>query len=72
MGGEGAAIKLDGVDGLILTGNEMIDTGQVQIRRRVLGLPFVIAGNGGDASARLTLTGVNGEDIDASLAGDGQ
>lgn len=40
VGREGAAITLDGVDGLMVKSNEFVDSGAISIRQRVLGLPF--------------------------------
>ena len=69
---DGAAIALNGIDQLHLTGNQIAETGTFQIRRRVLGWPFEIGGNDVDAQASLNLLGVDGEALDASLSGDSQ
>lgn len=69
---DGAAIALNGIDQLHLTGNQITETGTFQIRRRVLGWPFEIGGNDVDAQASLNLLGVDGEALDASLSGDSQ
>jgi poly(beta-D-mannuronate) lyase len=69
VGRDGLAIDLDGIDGLDLSGNEFVSSGHVRVKRRVLGLPFQIAGNHTDPSTGLTLIGVNDEPLDATLEG---
>ena len=61
-------MELDGIDGLYLNDNAFVASGEVRIRRRVLGFPFEITGNQADAATVLSLTGVNGEPVEASLA----
>ncbi|WP_370338688.1 chondroitinase-B domain-containing protein [Parvularcula marina] len=68
VGAGDVAIDLEGIDGLRLQDNQLTDTGTVNIRRRVLGLPFEMSGNAVASSTSLTLFGVNGEAIDASLS----
>lgn len=70
VGGEEGAVALDGIDEVHLTGNRFEQAGDLNIRRRVLGWPFEIAGNQADAATRLNLIGVSGEAIEMSLAGD--
>lgn len=64
------AVHLDGIDALRIAGNVFTNAGRLDIRRRVLGWPFEISGNRADAQTGLSLTGVNGEAVEASLEGD--
>ncbi|OLF75251.1 hypothetical protein AWH62_05355 [Maricaulis sp. W15] len=64
-----AALSLDGIDQLHLTNNRIAMSGVFDIRRRVLGWPFEIGGNDADDQAVLNLRGVNGEVLEANLAG---
>lgn len=63
VGREGAAITLDGVDGLKVNANEFVDSGAISIRQRVLGLPFSFDKNILDNTPLPDIRGVDGAAI---------
>ena len=68
----GVALALNGIDQLHVTDNRIVASGSFEIRRRVLGWPFEIGTNDVDETVSLTLRGVDGEPVDATLAGGAQ
>ncbi|WP_295691803.1 polysaccharide lyase 6 family protein [uncultured Maricaulis sp.] len=68
----GVALALNGIDQLHVTDNRIVASGSFEIRRRVLGWPFEIGANDVDETVSLTLRGVDGEPVDATLAGGAQ
>ena len=66
---EGVAIELDGIDGIDLQGNQISDSGKVQIRKRVLGLKFVYGDNELQDTPQPEFLGVEGEPLSASSLG---
>ena len=60
VGAGAAAVDLDGIDGLALTGNQIADSGRVAIRQRVVGLAFDIADNDWRNTPDPTIVGVDG------------
>lgn len=57
------SIELAGIDGLNISENSIDRSGDVIVRRRVLGFPFGIEGNSHDGSASLVVQGVDGEPL---------
>ncbi|MEL6212881.1 MAG: hypothetical protein AAFQ96_04760, partial [Pseudomonadota bacterium] len=66
---DAVAIDLDGIDGVRIEGNTVSYSGEIKIRKRVLGLQFAIAGNRLENSGGAILTGVDGEPLDVGAAG---
>ena len=66
---DAVAIDLDGIDGVRIEGNTVSNSGEIKIRKRVLGLQFAIAGNRLENSGGAILTGVDGEPLDVGAAG---
>ena len=69
VGRGGAALELSGIDGLMLTDNRLRGSGDVVVRRRVLGLPFEASGNRASRTTALRATGVKDEPMDLTLTG---
>ena len=68
VGAGQGALQLVGIDGLALSGNRFSDSGDVTVKRRVLGLPFAVGANKVSGGTALTMTGVEDEAIDGSLS----
>lgn len=59
----GVAVALDGVDGLSFGNNEIRGSGQIRIKKRVLGLKFVVEANELEKTPAPEILGVNGEPL---------
>ncbi len=60
---QGAAIDLKGIDGLVIDGNHLRDSGALRIKKRVLGLRFVVQNNALIRTASPEVLGVEDEPI---------
>ncbi|MEM9837639.1 MAG: polysaccharide lyase 6 family protein [Pseudomonadota bacterium] len=60
VGQGSAALKLPGIDGVIIQQNSFRKVGPIDVKRRVLGYPFEISENTADANAELTVINVDG------------
>ncbi|MEM9232694.1 MAG: polysaccharide lyase 6 family protein [Pseudomonadota bacterium] len=63
------SLDLNGVDGLQLLNNQFAASGAVNVKRRVLGLPFEASDNKVDAQMTATFLGVDDEPMDLTLDG---
>ena len=65
VGMAGEAVRLVGIDAVEMTGNTLRRSGEATIKRRVLGLPFLIDNNRFRSTPQPTLIGVDGEPMAA-------
>lgn len=66
---DGTALELSGVDGLLLKDNQFTASGDVKVKRRVLGLPYEVYGNKVDGEMTATFLGVDNEPMELTLDG---